>query len=127
MTLENIDQYHERVGHTAPRVTLKDLNDNIIGEHYFTALDGRNGAIAANTFVGREFVREGNPDLIPLGLLTICVLVLRNGFTILGKSAPASPENFDPQKGIDLAREDAVKQIWPLMGYALKEKLGHAV
>ena len=58
-----------------------------------------------------------------LSLLTFCVLVLRNGFTVTGESACASPENFDAEIGRKIARQNAVQKIWPLMGYALKERL----
>ena len=60
---------------------------------------------------------------MPLELLTFCVLTLRNGFTVTGESACASPENFDAEIGRKIARQNAVNKIWPLMGYALKEKL----
>ena len=55
-----------------------------------------------------------------LKLLTFCVLVLRNGFTITGESACASPENFDAELGKKIARANAINKVWPLMGYALK-------
>ncbi len=58
-----------------------------------------------------------------LKLLTFCVLVLRNGFTVTGESACASPENFDAEIGRKIARQNAVAKVWPLMGYALKNKL----
>lgn len=58
-----------------------------------------------------------------LMLLTFCVLVLKNGFTVTGESACASPENFDAEIGRKIARQNAVEKIWPLMGYALKQKL----
>lgn len=58
-----------------------------------------------------------------LQLLTFCVLTLRNGFTVTGESACASPENFDPELGRKIARTNAVDKIWPLMGYALKARL----
>jgi hypothetical protein len=51
------------------------------------------------------------------------VLELANGYTVLGKSACASPENFDAELGKRIAREDAVKQIWPLEGYLLRQQL----
>ncbi len=60
-------------------------------------------------------------------MLTFCVLVLRNGFTVTGESACASPENFDAEIGRKIARENAVQKIWPLMGYALKQKLHEAL
>ena len=58
-----------------------------------------------------------------LNLLTFCVLVLRNGFTVTGESACASPENFDAELGRKIARQNAVQKMWPLMGYALRERL----
>jgi hypothetical protein len=57
------------------------------------------------------------------GLLTICILEMQNGYTIIGKSAPAAPENFDRELGETLAYEDAVRQVWPLEGYLLREQL----
>jgi hypothetical protein len=56
-------------------------------------------------------------------VFTFCVLTLRNDFTVTGESACASPENFDEEIGRKVARANAVQKIWPLMGYALKEKL----
>lgn len=58
-----------------------------------------------------------------LGLLTFCVLVLRNGFTVTGESACASPENFDAEIGRRIARDNAKQKIWALEGYALRNKL----
>lgn len=60
-----------------------------------------------------------------LRLLTFCVLVLRNGFTVTGESACASPENFDAELGRKIARQNAISKVWPLMGYALKERLAN--
>ncbi|MGI4847241.1 MAG: Gp49 family protein, partial [Janthinobacterium lividum] len=66
-----------------------------------------------------------HPDLLrpSLNLLTFCVLVLRNGFTVTGESACASPENFDAEIGRTIARKNAVDKIWPLMGYELRSTL----
>ena len=58
-----------------------------------------------------------------LGLITFCVIVMRNGFTVHGMSACASPENFNEQVGHAVARTNAEAAMWPLLGYALKEKL----
>jgi Phage protein (N4 Gp49/phage Sf6 gene 66) family len=55
--------------------------------------------------------------------VTICVLTLRNGFVVVGHSACASPANFNLEIGKRLAREHAVRQVWPLEGYLLREKL----
>lgn len=106
-----------------PRVTPADIEANIVSEHYFTARDGRRGAIADGTYVGREKPQPTEADLAALDLLTFCVLVLRNGFTVTGESACVSPENFNAEIGLKIARENAVNKIWPLMGYALKSQL----
>ena len=109
----------KRVGaDKAPRVTPADIEANIKECHYFTALDGVDGHF------------RGGPeaqacDGQALGLLTFCVLVLRNGFTVTGESACASPENFNAEIGRKIARENAVQKIWPLMGYELRSKLAN--
>ena len=105
-------------GLTAPRITPSDIEVNIASEHYFTAAQG---------VYGREMdLLESVSDPSthgPLNLLTFCVLVLRNGFTVTGESACASPENFDAELGRKIARQNAVNEIWPLMGYELRSKL----
>lgn len=97
----------------APRITPADIEANIAECHYFTAEDGVNGEIARRD----PTMGMTSPTL---RLLTFCVLVLRNGFTVTGESACASPENFNAEIGRKIARENAVNKIWPLMGYALK-------
>lgn len=104
-------------GKTAPRVTPDHIESVIVGEHYFTANDGVNGASG-------DTVRYSATS--PLGLLTFCVLVLKSGFTVTGESACASPENFDPEIGRKIARENARNKIWPLEGYLLREHLHSA-
>lgn len=63
------------------------------------------------------------PLLESMSCLTVCVLVLKNGFTVVGKSACASPENYNKELGIKIARANAREQIWALEGYALRSKL----
>ena len=123
MNDETIEQEIQAKGLTAPRVKPSDVEENIISEHYFTARDARRGAIVDGTYVGREKPQPEESDLATLDLLTFCVLVLRNGFTVTGESACASPENFDAELGRKIARQNAVGKIWPLMGYALKCEL----
>jgi hypothetical protein len=109
-------------GLTAPRITPADIESNIASEHYFTAADGVVGVALMESSRGDP---STTPDVMPqpLVLLTFCVLVLRNGFTVVGQSACASPENFDAEIGRKIARANAVNAMWPLMGYALKERL----
>ena len=123
MSDQNIEQEIQAKGLTAPRITPADIEANINSEHYFTATDGRHGAISHGTYVGRENPVERDKDLSPLDLLTFCVLVLKNGITVTGESACVSPENFDAEIGRKVARQNAVNKVWPMMGYALKERL----
>ena len=123
MNDQQIEQEIQAKGLTAPRITPDDIEANIVSEHYFTARDGRRGAIADGTYAGIERPQPDEADLAPLDLLTFCVLVLKNGFTVTGESACASPENFDDEIGRKVARQNAVQKIWPLMGYALKQQL----
>lgn len=102
-----------------PRVTPADIEAKIASEHYFTAAHGVEGAMA------RLELHQRHPGETPanLGLLTFCVIVLRNGFTVTGESACASPGNFNAEIGRHIARENAIAKVWPLMGYALREQL----
>ena len=116
-TDQAIEQEIIAKGLTAPRVTPADIEANICSEYFFTAGDGIDGEIRS---------REKSPSFCyetVLDHLTFCVLVLRNGFTVTGESACASPENFDAELGRKIARANAVNKLWPLMGYALKERL----
>ncbi len=55
--------------------------------------------------------------------MTIAILTIENGYILVGKSAPADPANFDAAFGKQLAYEDALRQMWPLEGYLLRERL----
>ncbi|WP_174984685.1 Gp49 family protein [Pandoraea commovens] len=109
---QSIEQEIQAKGKTAPRVTPQDIEANIASEHYFRGSDGVYAAEGVLFNFGH-----------PIPLLTFCVLVLRNGFTVTGESACASPENFDAEIGRKIARQNAVAKIWPLMGYELKSRL----
>lgn len=96
-------------GATHPRVSLADMNEAIAGENYLNAGDAAE--------------RVGQPASAPMHLMTLCFLTMKNGFVVVGKSAPASPENYDAEKGRTFAREDAIRQLWPLMGFSLRDRL----
>lgn len=119
MNDQAIEQEIQAKGLTAPRVTPADIEANIVREHYFTAADGVRGALARTNPDLGVGIEKGDPR----NLLTFCVLVLKNGFTVTGESACASPENFDAEIGRKIARDNAVQKLWPLMGYALKDRL----
>lgn len=105
----------QMAGKTAPRVIPAQIKAEVVSEHYFTAAQGVKGTAAP----------EQDCEHIPreLNLLTVCVLVLVNGFTVVGTSACASPENFDEKIGRDIARQNAEREIWPLLGFRLRDKL----
>lgn len=98
------------------KVTLADLEAEIASEHYFTAFDG-----IAHTM--DHYPVKGELDA-SLPHLTFCVLVLRNGTKIVGiNHGPVDPAGFDPEYGRKDAREDAMRQVWPLLGFRLRDQL----
>lgn len=112
-SLEVTDQESAAVA-VAPRVRLQDIEDAVASILYVTG-----DRLAAVSFEGAD----------PHGTLptfTLCLIVMRNGFIVVGKAAPASPENFDPELGRKFAYEDAIRQLWPLMGFALRDRLVEA-
>lgn len=119
MSDQIIEQEIQAKGLTAPRVTPADIEANIDRAFYFTAKQGAEKAARDNGSYAAGDPHHGQA----LGLLTFCVLVLNNGFTVTGESACASPENFDAEIGRKIARQNAVAKIWPLMGYELRSKL----
>lgn len=116
--LSPLEQEIQAKASVAPRVAPADIEAEIAGAHYFTAADG---------MFGNSMRADGTslaPDEDhPANLLTFCVLVLRNGFTVTGESACASPENFNAEIGRRIARENAVDKVWPLLGFALRQRL----
>lgn len=107
MSVQHTDQEAAAVA-KAPRVSLASIEAAIRARYDFTA---------------DKALGEGIPIVDELKILSVCILVMRNGFVIIGKSAPASPENFNAELGRKFAYEDAIRQLWPLMGYALRDRL----
>ena len=96
MSEQEIEQEIQDKGLTAPRLTPDMIDGAIVGEDY---------------------------HVFPTTQLTVCCLILANGYTVVGSSACASPENFNEEIGRKIARENARAQIWALEGYLLKQKL----
>ena len=96
MNDQAIEQEIQDKGLTAPRVTPQRIDEVIVGEDY---------------------------HVFPGTTLTVCCLMLANGFTVTGESACASPENFDTELGRKIARDNAKQKIWALEGYALRDRL----
>lgn len=110
-----IEQAIQDAGKTAPRVTPSDIEAEITHTYYVNVGEAHHAK-----WPDLSAADEHHPSI---DLLTICVLVLKNGFTVTGESACASPENFDAQIGQDIARANAINKIWPLMGFRLRDSL----
>lgn len=97
---------------TFTQLTPADIEVNIASEHYFTALDG----VMSSGGQGKQHFGMPPDPSQALGLLTFCVLVLRNGFPVTGESVCASPDSFDAEAGRKIARANAVDKVWPRLG-----------
>lgn len=94
--MSEIEQEIQAKGLTAPRVTPQRIEEVQVVEQYYK---------------------------FPGTTVTVCCLTLKNGFTVVGESACASPENFDEELGRKIALKNAQDKIWALEGYALRERL----
>lgn len=98
-----------------PKVSQFEIEAEIKSEFYFTASDG----VLGESELGTRPASWTNLDQV-----TLCILILKNGTKIVGvNEGPVSRENFSKELGRKFAREKAVDQIWPLMGYMLRNKL----
>jgi sRNA-binding carbon storage regulator CsrA len=55
--------------------------------------------------------------------VTICLITMKNGFVVVGITAPAKVENHNHEVGERFAYENAFRQLWQLEGYLLRENL----
>ena len=98
-----IEQKINAKGLNAPRLSPDDLNANI-----------------AHTEIVKHVSPSGQ-------VLRWAVLTTRNGFAVTGRpSASVSAENDDAEIGTQVAIANARQELWPLMGYQLKEQLFQA-
>tara|TARA_R110000851_G_scaffold95639_5_gene207745 strand:- start:1733 stop:2035 length:303 start_codon:yes stop_codon:yes gene_type:complete len=96
MSEQSIEKEIQDKGLNAPRLTPELINDTINSVEYY---------------------------VFEKTCLTVCCMTLRNGYTVTGESACASPSNFDAAIGQKIAFEQARNKIWGLEGYLLKQKL----
>lgn len=80
----------------APRVTVDEVN----------------AAMKSRTFT-----------VLPDGRTTVCNITLDNGFTVRGESSCVCGENFDPTIGETIAQQNAVNEVWKMLGFRLAERL----
>jgi hypothetical protein len=53
--------------------------------------------------------------------ITICNIVLDNGYSVRGESACVDPANFNKEIGQHYAEKQALDKLWPLFGFLLAE------
>lgn len=93
---EDIEREMNEKGLNAPKLTVKNLEGKIIREMYYQ---------------------------FPSTQTTVCLLILDNGYSVVGESSPASPSNFNASIGKRVARQHAFSKMWPLCGFALRQEL----
>ena len=100
MSDKAIEQEIQAKGLTAPRVTLADLEANIV-----------------DTEILKHVSKTGQ-------VLRFAILTTASGFAVVGKPAVAvSAANDNAEIGQNIAIDNAKTELWPLMGYALKQHL----
>ena len=100
MTDNQIESEIIAKGKTAPRVTPADLQANIVHVEYV------------------KHISHGGQ------VLRWAVLTTKSGYAVVGNpSVAVSPENDDEGIGQGVAFENSKNELWPLMGYTLKERL----
>lgn len=96
MSEQEIEAAIQAKGLNAPRIRPADIDAEVLAEQY---------------------------HIFPGTTTTICLLTLRNGFSVTGESVAASPENFDREIGRKVARDNARNKIWPLLYFRLRDAL----
>lgn len=132
-SLQVTDDQSKAVQKTPNRVALADIEAAIWLEMYCQPHDIANAIMAKHDHVAEraekagEWVRADVDRILydhpAMTTPTVCVMILHNGFVVVGFSAPADGANFDAELGRKFARENAVRQLWPLMGFALRDRL----
>lgn len=97
------------------KVTPELIESLITSEFYFTAGQGVLGASEMGTRPA------GRADA--LNRYTFCTLVLKNGHVITGENGCVRASEWDPAKGQEMARKNAVDKIYALEGYLLRQRI----
>ncbi len=101
---------------TAPRISMTDIENNIMGVFYQTGdhlLD--HAEMKDTTYTDTTVVERAR-------LMTICTILMKNGYMVIGHSTPASAENYSFDLGKKFAYDNAFRQLYPLMGFLLKTR-----
>lgn len=102
-TDQSIEDEIQAKGLTAPRVTLADVQENVV-----------------DTEIHKHVTKSGQ-------VLRWAILTMRSGFAVVGNpSCAVSSANDNEDLGTKVALQNSLSALWPLMGYALSEKLAAA-
>ena len=103
MNDQTIEQEIQAKGLTAPRITPSDIEANIAGIE-----------------IVKHVSKTGQ-------VLRWAVITTSNGYAVVGKpSCAVSSANDNTEIGEKVAITNSREELWPLMGYALKERLAGA-
>lgn len=100
METPNLDETNERarkVAKTPWRVDLEQMKGRVASVEYI------------------------HPESIPHG--TVAIVMLDNGYALQGWSAPADPDNFNADLGKQYAFEDAMRKMWALEAYVMRDAM----
>lgn len=97
---ETTEREIQAKGLTAPRVTLADLQENVV-----------------DVEIHKHVTKSGQ-------VLRWAILTTRCGFAVVGNpSCAVSTENDNAELGERVAIENSRSTLWPLMGYELRKRL----
>lgn len=100
MNDQSIEQEIQTKGLTAPRITPADLEANI-----------------SDVEIVKHVSKSGQ-------VLRWAVITTNNGYAVVGKpSCSVSSANDNAELGEKIAVSNSKDEMWPLMGYALKQQL----
>ena len=92
------------------------LNDNELN-------DALNASPAPRVTKEQMEARIVRTEFYPVGeTVTICNIVLDNGYSVRGESACVNPANYNKEIGERVAHDQAFNKLWPLFGFLLAEQ-----
>lgn len=94
--------------HNSSRPLIREIEYDII---YSGAAMNTSQINIDDLIVGQEY------HVFPETTIAICLLKLKNGFAVTGESPFVSPEIFDREVALSIARGNARAKIWALEGY----------
>lgn len=86
----------DTTGQLMNKITIEYIDSRISSRHYFQPFPG--------------------------STMTICQIIIDNGFGVIGESACVDPANFNQRQGEEIAYKKAYEKLWPLFGFMLAEQ-----